>query len=457
MSAADSGRPRVVALIDGEHYPPVVRFALERLGEDADVVGLAFAGGTEKVDAGDDLTAYGLAVTRGATPDAALAEALAEHAPDEVVDLSDEPVVSAADRMRLASLALSRGVAYRGADFRFDPPRRGFEPATPTLAIIGTGKRVGKTAVSAEVARRLSSHGVDVVVLALGRGGPAEPELIRGDKVALTTEDLLALAAQGKHASSDNYEDAVMARVTTVGSRRCGGGMAGETFFGNVEEGAALADSLGKQLLVAEGSGAAIPPVRPDATLLVIGAAQGAEYVTDFMNPYRLGLADAVIVAGAEEARGTISKARAVVDAVRALRPEVRVSVVRFRPRPLVTVTGKRVFFVTTAPAVLLPTLVADLEQDAGCTVVGASAHLSDRERLRADLEAAPEHDVLLTELKAAAVDVVAAEGARAGVPTVLCDNVPLTVSGDDLDVLIDGLGELALSRGRARTEGVYR
>jgi len=32
-------RPRVVALIDGEHYPPVVRFALDQLSAEADVVG----------------------------------------------------------------------------------------------------------------------------------------------------------------------------------------------------------------------------------------------------------------------------------------------------------------------------------------------------------------------------------------------------------------------------------
>ena len=54
----------------------------------------------------------------------------------------------------------------------------------------------------------------------MGRGGPPEPELIRGDEVALTTADLLALARQGRHAASDNYEDAVMSRVVTVGCRQ---------------------------------------------------------------------------------------------------------------------------------------------------------------------------------------------------------------------------------------------
>jgi cyclic 2,3-diphosphoglycerate synthetase len=148
-------RPRVVALIDGEHYPPVVRFALDKLSAEADIVGLAFAGGTEKVGAADDVAAYGRPVTRDSSADAALAAALDAHSPDEVVDLSDEPVVSSSDRMRLASLALGRGAAYRGADFRFDPPAPGYAPVTPTLAIIGTGKRVGKTAVSAHIARHL--------------------------------------------------------------------------------------------------------------------------------------------------------------------------------------------------------------------------------------------------------------------------------------------------------------
>ena len=261
-------------------------------------------------------------------------------------------MLSAVDRMRLASLALAAGAAYRGADFRFDPPRTGYRPVTPTLAIIGTGKRVGKTAVSAHVARTLKAAGTDLVVLAMGRGGPAEPELIRGDEVALTTEDLLALAAQGKHASSDNYEDAVMSRVTTVGSRRCGGGLAGETFFGNVEEGARLADSLGKELLIAEGSGAAIPPVAADATVLVVGAAQGAG-VRHRTSSARTGSAraDAVVIAGAEEPFASAG------DGGRHPRPGGPARARRARRRGHLPAAarssrspGERVFFATTAP-----------------------------------------------------------------------------------------------------------
>ncbi len=444
---------RAIALIDGEHYPPVVRFALSQLTATHDVVGAVFIGGTEKVDSVATDETYGLPVVGGPDRGRALAEAIARFGPEVVVDLSDEPVLSASDRMELAGVALGMGVAYRGADFTFEPPARALSTRTPTLSIIGTGKRVGKTAISAHVARRLSAAGRDIVVVAMGRGGPEAPELIHGETVALTTEDLLALARRGVHASSDNYEDAVMSRVTTVGCRRCGGGMAGETFFSNVPEGARLADSLGKELIILEGSGAAIPPVVSDATLLVVGAGQGVPYVRDYFGPYRLRKADAVVIAGAEEPLASAADLAALVSAIRRVREDVPIALVTFRPRPIADVTGARVFFATTAPPVLLPTLIRHLETSCGCTVVASSPHLSNRARLREDMRAwAGRYDLLLTELKAAAIDVVAAAGAEAGVPTVLCDNEPVSTDGDDLAAMIDHVVHLAAMRHGTRS-----
>jgi cyclic 2,3-diphosphoglycerate synthetase len=444
---------RVVALIDGEHYPPVVRFALEELGREHEVLAAAFAGGTEKVDGDDDGQVYGLPVVRSYSAEAAMALAIEAYAPEAIVDLSDEPVVSSAERFRLASVALLHGVGYRGADFAFEPSADEVVARTPTLGIIGTGKRVGKTAISAHVARHLKAAGRDIVVLAMGRGGPAEPEVIHGEQVELTTEDLLALAREGVHASSDNYEDAVMSRVTTVGSRRCGGGMGGATYFGNVREAARVADALGKELLVCEGSGAAIPPVHRDAALLVVGAAQGAPYVTDYFGPYRLGLVDAVVVAGAEEPLASPPDVAATRAAVERLRPGIPCVPVTFRPRPLGDVSGRRVFFASTAPGIILPRLAAYLEENSGCSVVAASPHLSDRAALRRDLaEAAGTFDLVLTELKAAAIDVAAVAGEHAGVPVVLCDNVPVPVDGNDLDAVVDSVADAALERGMARS-----
>jgi cyclic 2,3-diphosphoglycerate synthase len=443
-----------VALIDGEHYPPVVRFALEELSREHEVVAAAFLGGTEKIDLERGLDTYGVPLVTGATPAEALATALTHWAPDAVIDLSDEPVLSSAERFVLASLTLEHGAAYRGADFAFEPQGALATPVTPVLALIGTGKRVGKTAISADIARRLKAMGRDVVVLAMGRGGPAEPELIRGEEVALTTPDLLALARLGRHASSDNYEDAVMSRVTTVGCRRCGGGMAGATFFSNVREGAALADSLGKELLISEGSGAAIPPIAFDAAVLVVGAGRGATYVRDYFGPYRVAQADLVVIATAEEPIASPGEIAAIHALIAEQRPELPVIATTFRPHPIEPVAGKRVFFATTAPAAILPRLAGHLTAEYGCEVVGMSAHLSDRLRLRSDMAAyAGGYDLLLTELKAAAIDVVASAGEEAGVPTVLCDNVPMPVDGADLGAEVARVAQLALDRGRARGE----
>jgi cyclic 2,3-diphosphoglycerate synthetase len=445
---------RAVAVIDGEHYPPVVREALDQLGAEYEFVAAAFIGGTEKIADRPADEIYGLPVITATSAENALVDALAKFEPEVVIDLSDEPVVSSVDRFHLATAALRAGVEYRGADFAFVPPRVRAVTETPALAIIGTGKRVGKTAISAAIARHLKSTGMKVAVVAMGRGGPPDPELIRGDEVALTTADLLALARQGRHAASDNYEDAVMSRVVTVGCRRCGGGMAGETYVSNVPEGALLADSLGMDLVMLEGSGAAIPPVYADATVLVVAASQGATAVADYFGPYRLARADLVIIASAEEPAASAEQVGLLEKKLAELRPQLPVITTTLRPRPIEPVAGRKVFFATTAPEPVVHHLVRYLEADAGCEVVGTSAHLADRTRLRDDLaDAAGRFDVLLTELKAAAVDVVAAVGEDVGVPVVLCDNVPVALDGSDLDRAYDDVARLAVERASSRGE----
>jgi cyclic 2,3-diphosphoglycerate synthetase len=163
-------------VIDGEHYAPVVRDALGELPYD--VVAAVLVGGTEKLRGGDD---YGVPLT------ASVEEAVAAYGPEIVLDLSDEPVLGPPARFRLAARVLALGLPYVGADFRLEPPR--FEQlGTPSIAVIGTGKRVGKTAVTGHVARVLA-RGRRVVVVAMGRGGPPEPELV---EVPPTVDDLLA-------------------------------------------------------------------------------------------------------------------------------------------------------------------------------------------------------------------------------------------------------------------------
>jgi cyclic 2,3-diphosphoglycerate synthetase len=60
--------------------------------------------------------------------------------------------------------------------------------------------------------------------------------------------------------------------------------------------------------------------------------------------------------------------------------------------------------------------------------------------------------DVLLTELKAAAVDVAARRAEALGADVVFVDNRPVTVEGDaDLGAELDRVLELAVSRHAAR------
>ena len=68
---------------------------------------------------------------------------------EAVVDLADEPVLPPSAKLRLAALALHLGLRYEAPGLRLDPPR--YEPVAfdgPKLAVIGTGKRTGKTAVA---------------------------------------------------------------------------------------------------------------------------------------------------------------------------------------------------------------------------------------------------------------------------------------------------------------------
>jgi cyclic 2,3-diphosphoglycerate synthetase len=130
-------------VIDGEHYAPVVRDALVELPYE--FVAAMLAGGTEKLRGGEE---YGLPLVDD------LQAALA-YEPELVIDLSDEPVLSPERRLLLASRSLALGLRYRGPDFDFEPPR--FEAvALPSLAVIGTGKRIGKTALTGQLARLLA-------------------------------------------------------------------------------------------------------------------------------------------------------------------------------------------------------------------------------------------------------------------------------------------------------------
>jgi predicted GTPase len=83
---------------------------------------------------------------------------------------------------------------------------------------------------------------------------------------------------------------------------------------------------------------------------------------------------------------------------------------------------------------------------------VGWSARLADRAGLAEDLERAEGFDVLLTELKAAAVDIGVERALARGAEVVFVDNRAVVIEGDaDLDTLLGDTLALATERSRTR------
>jgi cyclic 2,3-diphosphoglycerate synthase len=269
----------------------------------------------------------------------------------------------------------------------------------PTLAVIATGKRTGKTALACHLARLVRDR--DPVIVAMGRGGPAEPVVAEPNT---SLDDLLAIAERGEHAASDYLEDAALAGVRTVGCRRVGGGLAGAPAESNVSAGARLAASLRPGLILFEGSGSCIPPVEVDRTVCIIGPGE-----PEPLSDYRLLRAHLLLAhEGAVAPPGALR--------------------FRLEPEPAEEVPeGASVaVFTTGAP------------HPAGLEPAVASTNLARRAALAEDVERAAGCDVWLTELKAAAIDTVAMRARDHGARVILLRNRPV---GEGLD---DALRELA-------------
>ena len=436
---------RAIALVDGEHYPPTTRWALDVARDRGyEVVVCLFMGGSEKIGAGE-LPDLGVRVEKpGPDLRSAILEAVEAYEAEVVLDLSDEPVLGYAEREIIARAARDAGAAYETGD---DQPREEAEPLTaPALAVIGTGKRTGKTAIAGEAARVAKANGLDPVIVAMGRGGPPDPQVIEAGSITL--ERLVELSQAGQHSSSDYLEDAVFTGVRTIGARRAGAGPAGRPFVTNMAEAAKLADGMSPDLVILEGSGAAIPPVPSDAVILVCPASIPREHLLEYKGPDRVLLSDLLVFTMGTGPSTGPQDLSSLVSHVRGLRPDARIALIEFRPAPAGDVREKKVYFTTTAPSSAGPSLVASLEEHEGCSVVGVSHRLSDRAGLAEDLDRAPDYDVLLTELKAAAIDVAAERARERGADVVLADNRAETVGGDgELPDLLLETARLAVER----------
>ena len=391
----------VIALIVGEHHPAVVSTELDRLEGERGLAGVVFCGGEEKLPGAPLAEVYGRAVRTD--PDLALRE-LAPGAA-VVFDLADEPAVPATRKLALASLALHLDLVFESPGLRFEPPR--YEPLDfhgPKLAVIGTGKRTGKTAVAGHWAALLRERGLRPAMVCMGRGGPADPRLAAAETAM---DDLLEIVASGGHGASDYLEGAVLARVPTVGCRRVGGGPAGAPVASNVAEGAALAASLDPDAIVFDGSGASVPPVEVDRTVCVAGPS-----VAEPFSEYRLLRADLVLA----------TEGAAVAGMRFGLRPEPA------EPLP---------------PAARVALFTTGSERCDGVEAAVTSTNLASRGALAADLDraAAAHCDLYLTELKAAAIDTVVPRAREQGARLVFVRNRPFGIDADLDAALLDLAG----------------
>jgi cyclic 2,3-diphosphoglycerate synthetase len=264
----------------------------------------------------------------------------------------------------------------------------------------------------------------------MGRGGPEEPEIVHGEKLEISAEFLLEQSERGVHAASDHWEDALMSRILTIGCRRCGGGMAGEVFMTNMKKGAKLANEVDSKFAIFEGSGAAIPPIKTNKKIVLIGANQPTSNLTTYFGPYRISLGDLIILTMCEEPMASKEKITEIEEFISEINPDATVISTVFRPKPLEDISGKKVLFATTSPEEVKDKLVDYLEEKYSCEVVGTTSHLSNRPLLKEDMEKYMDKaDVMLTELKAAAVDVATKDAINAGLEVVYCDNIPIAIS----------------------------
>jgi len=423
---------RLVAIIDGEHYPQITFAAIEVLKTEfhGKFCGIIFLGGTEKISSGNftDFFDDEVFIINNFITD--FPSARDKFKPDLVYDLSDEPVVNYRIRMTIASFCFFKKASYMGPDFLFKYEKHSYMTKTPSISIIGTGKRIGKTAISSFIANIFKKSGLEVLVVAMGRGGPKDPQLLRGEEIDISPEYLLSLSNNGLHASSDYIEDALMSRITTIGCRRCGGGFGGKVFLSNVSEGAKIADSMNPDLIILEGSGASVPEVQTSKTICVIGANQNWEEITGYLGIYRILISDIIILTNCEKPISVIKEIDELEKNIKTINPYASIYRSIFRPYPLGAIKNKKVVVAMTAKSIIRDKIKKYIEKSYNCSVVGFTFNLSNRILLKKELQSFTDYDTILTELKAASVDVVTDFALKSGKEIVYMNNIPEIING---------------------------
>ena len=231
------------------------------------------------------------------------------------------------------------------------------------------GEATGKTAIAGEVARVAAGLGLEPVVVAMGRGGPAAPQVAEAGSV--TVEVLLDLVRRGQHAASDYLEDAVTTGVTTIGARRAAGGLAGAPFVSSVRPRGRAGGGARSGYRRPGGQRSSIPPVPWDAGILVVPATvppRSTSAATWVRSACCYRTWSLLRWRAAQPGSRTSLPLRSHVQR---LRNDTRFIVTEFEPLPLGDVRGRDVFFATTAPGQVAARQVEHLEAAHGCRVVG--------------------------------------------------------------------------------------
>ena len=241
-----------------------------------------------------------------------------------------------------------------------------------------------------------------------GAEGHAEPVVLdpaesrRRDVDALRT-----LASRGLHAASDYVEDAIFAGVPTVGTRRIGAGPAGVTVDDTFAAGVAAADLPRPRASHLRGKRDRPPP----GSLRMRACWSCGPSSIRSTSPGTWALSAG---AGRRRGRGRTTAARRQRSSAgcrRAWRSS-RVATGSSRRCP---VEGRRVIGRHHRPRVRRRRVGRPVPQPRRGRLSYVVHTLSRRNRLLADLEAAPPCDLVLTEVKAAAADVVLPWADRAG------------------------------------------
>ncbi|MEA2015310.1 MAG: 2,3-diphosphoglycerate synthetase [Actinomycetota bacterium] len=423
----------LVALIDGEHHPKVTYDAVEMLKRvyKGNFKGIIFIGGTEKISMDNIEDFFNEKVYIIKNIDLDFKDALNYFKPDIVYDLSDEPVVNYYIRMKLASFCMAIKCSYMGPDFLFSYEREDMPCKKPSISIIGTGKRIGKTAISSYVSKVFDDENIKVCVVAIGRGGPEEVKIIRGDRIDMNPEYLLGISKKGMHVGSDYIEDALTSGITTVGCRRCGGGFGGKIFMSNIKDGIKAAEGLDPELVIVEGSGASIPDVKVDRSICVIGAGQSWDNIVGYLGIYRILSADLIILTMCEKPIADEDKIDFLEKEINKINPDAPIIKTVFRPRPLSEIEGKKIFLALTSSRSIESKMKKYLEKNFRCKIIYISFNLGNRNKLRDELEKNRDYDAVLTELKAASIDVLTDFALKNNKEVIYMNNIPHILSGE--------------------------